>query len=95
MVDKATVKDQTLIDLFNGKSETLTVESNVATLTYPIGNLRLVEATAGNVTGGCNVILNGTVATKEVKLDRTAKTLTFFGTDAVTECYVEYTEGLE
>ena len=94
-MDKAVVGDQKIIDLFDGKSETLTVESNVATLTYPIGDLRLVEATAGNVTGACKPIINGTVATKEAKLNRTAKTLTFFGTDAVTECYVEYTEGLE
>ena len=70
--------------------ETLTVSTNVGTLTHIPEEIEYVEATAGSVTGNCGIITAGTVATKEVKVDRAAKTLTFFATDAVTECKVRY-----
>lgn len=71
--------------------ETLTVTTNVATLTYVPVQIEYVEAkTASSVTGGINLITSGTVATKEAKLARSAKTLTFYATDAVTVCIVRY-----
>lgn len=91
---KELIGNQRFLDAFTLQKETLTVTANVATLTKAVDGVALVEATAGSVTGSCGVILNGTVATKEVKLDRTAKTLTFYATDAVTQCYVEYYESV-
>jgi len=93
-MDKAVIGQQNLIDALTPVKETLTVTSHVATMTNPIGALLFVEATVGSVTGPCGIRLSGTVATKQVKFDRTAKTLTFYASDAVTQCYVEYLEGL-
>jgi hypothetical protein len=70
--------------------ETLDTDTHVATLSQIPDIIEYVEATAGDVTGACGIITAGTVATKEAKLDRANKTLTFFGTDAVTECKVRY-----
>lgn len=93
-MEKATLGSQNLINALTVKKETLTVTSHVATLTYTPDAVVLVEAVTGSTTGGCNVILSGTVATGEAKLDRTAGTLTFFASDAVTSCYVEYFESV-
>lgn len=72
------------------KTETLTVTTHVATLTEGIEYPIAIEALAGGTTGGVNVIYDGTVATKEVKVDLTAGTLTFYATDAVTSCKAVY-----
>jgi len=72
------------------QTETLVVTTHVADLTIGIEHIIRIEATAGTTTGAVNAITEGTVATKEAKLDASAKTLTFFATDAVTECKVVY-----
>jgi len=94
-MQKQAIGDQNLLNALTPRKETLTVSSNVATLTAPIGAVLQVIATAGGVTGPFSPIFAGTVATKQALVDRDAKTITFCTTDAVTECYVEYLEGFE
>ena len=94
-MQKQAIGDQNLLNALTPRKETLTVTNHVATLTVPIGAVFQVVATKGTTTGPFSVIFAGTVATKQAIVDRDAKTITFYATDAVTECYVEYLEGFE
>jgi len=94
-MQKQAIGDQNLLNALTPRKETLTVTNNVAKLTVPIGAVLHVAATNGSTTGPFTPIFSGTVATKQALVDRTAKTITFSDTDAVTECYVEYLEGFE
>lgn len=70
--------------------EVLTASSHVITLSQEPELIEYVEAVTGTVTGRINIITNGTVATKEGKLNRTAKTITFFATDAVLTARIRF-----
>lgn len=70
--------------------ETLTAASHVITLSVEPELIEYVEAVTGTVTGAMKIITQGTVATGEAKLNRTAKTITFFATDAVLTAKVRY-----
>lgn len=89
---KSAVRDQRLINLLEPNKETLTVTTNVATASKAIGAVLQVEATAGSTAGPKQVIYAGTVATGQVKVNRTLKTFTFYAGDAVTGAYIEYLE---
>ena len=71
------------------QEETITVTTNVGTLSYEPEFIEYVEGT-GTSGGNKGIITSGTVAAGEVKLDRSAKTLTFFATDAITSAIVRY-----
>lgn len=70
--------------------EVVTVDTHVGTLANLAKFIEYVEASTGTETGACKIITQGTVATKEVKYDKAAGTLTFYATDAVTEAHVSY-----
>lgn len=84
------VDEGRLEPLIDWVEETLTVTTNVATMSYEPEVIEYVERTAGTATGATGIITAGTVAAGEVKLDRSAKTLTFAAADAVTETKVRY-----
>ena len=73
-------------------TETPTVTTNVATLTNTPEDILYVEATdAVTLTGNKAIIMNGTVATGEVKISGTGnKTFTFYAADGVTGAKVKY-----
>ena len=74
-------------------AEALTVTSNAGTLAHIPASVLSVYATAGTAGGVKKIIpVAQTPATGEVAVDYVAKTLTFFGTDAVSAAEVVYHE---
>jgi len=70
--------------------EVLTAAANVITLSHEPDFIEFVDRTTGTATGGTTLIIGGTVATGEGLLDRTAKTITFYATDAVLTATIRY-----
>jgi len=72
-------------------TETITVTTNVGTMTHVPAFIEYVEATAGTAPGGKNITeTTATPLEGDVYLVRASKTLTFNTTDAITQAKVRY-----
>lgn len=88
-----TVDSGRMKKLIEEKSETITVTTNVGNATENIDLVLNVNATVGTSTGEKIIKYTGTPAAGEVVVDRAAGTLTFNGTDAITEADIIYKTG--